>query len=123
MSAETVYYNFEVSVKNGVYTIYTVPGNKIVSGDLTITSRTVAKYTLKSDSSDLEFVSPVIVNNSDPYGNLSHSFLDNNNVIEITDSDDNSENIGFKLATRLKNDGSAPPIISSDPQWHNRPPV
>ena len=122
MNVEEPDLSFEVSVIDDVYTIYAVPSGEKVTGDLNISKRTVVNYTLRSDSSHLKFISPVIENNSDTDNNLTHTFFGDNNGLQLIDSDENPETIEFRLATELRNNPDAPPIISKDPQYHNRPP-
>ena len=118
MSNPTPLSQFTVSVNTEEtpprYTIYDTSGNP-TSGNVTVTeSNTLIMYTLREDSSELQFVGPIISGDLD--NDLIYSITEDGQTIIFVDSDSSTENICMKLVTAPKSSV----YTSQDPQIINR---
>ncbi|ALM89954.1 MULTISPECIES: DP-EP family protein [Alteromonas] len=118
MSNPSPIFQFTVSVNTEEtpprYTIYDTSGNP-TSGTLTVTeSNTLILYTLREDSSELQFVGPLVSGDLD--NDLNYSITEDGQTIIFVDSDATTENICMKLVTAPKSSV----YTSQDPQILNR---
>ncbi|GEA13635.1 DP-EP family protein [Alteromonas sp. KUL49] len=117
MTAPTI--NFTVSVDTTTnpvtYTIYDSQGNPTTDAVVVTIANTIITYTLRPDSSDLQFISPVIA--GDPGHDLSVNISKDGQALTIIDSNADEEDISLKLVTVPKDKV----YISPDPQVKNRP--
>ena len=121
MSNPTPVYQFMVSVDTksdpARYTIYDLSGAP-TSGNVNVTElNTMIMYTLNEDSSDLQFVGPLVTGDID--NDLTYSITADGQSIIFVDSDATTENICMKLVTAPKKNV----YTSQDPQIINRKPV
>ena len=118
MSNPTAIFQFMVSVFTDEtpprYAIYDTSGNP-ATGNVTVTeSSSMIMYTLKKESSDLQFVGPVISGDLD--NDLTYSITEDGQTIIFVDSDSATESICMKLVTAPKSSV----YTSQDPQIINK---
>lgn len=122
-SSDAPQFSFTVSVTitNGqaTFVIYDQSGEP-TEGPVEVTvHNTQIVYTLVNNNDGLIFVAPEITD--DPNNDLSYALSDGDQVLTITDTDADNENICLKLVVAKSSDPSVT-FTSPDPQIKNIPP-
>lgn len=123
-SSDAPQFSFTVSVTitdgQATFVIYDESGAPTEEPIEVTENNTKIIYTLVDNNDGLIFVAPDI--SDDPNHDLSYELSNNDQVITITDTDADNENICLKLVVAISSDPSVT-YTSPDPQIKNRPPL